>query len=379
MEREAGRALFATSGDPRAHDPGVRGLVTDGVANTNIIHHAGRLLALEEGHAPIAMADEDLGTLGAWDFHGALPGNMTAHPKLDPASGELLFFANLPNGRPDGQIACYAADASGRVERSERLTGPFSALVHDFAVTENFIVVPLCPTTISIDRLRQGGPAIAWEPGLGLRLAVMPRQGGAEDLRWYEGEAAMAWHVVGAHEEGGRIAIDVCAQAAPAFPSADGRPAAEAALTQRLTRWTLDWDGPRRVETRTLHEERCEYPRIDERRTTRPWRHAWVARGGGPGSGDPFHRGLGRFDAVTGVMTRWEAGAGRCVGEPVFAPRPDSEAEGDGWVLTTVFDAADGRSWLAVFDALAIEAGPIVRAFTPHRVPMGFHALWAAA
>src|SRR5436190_15868818 len=318
-EHAAGRALYST-GDPRRSDPGVAGRPTDGVANTSLLRHAGRLLALEEGHGPIEIDPQSLATHGRYNFAGGLPRNMTAHPKVDPVSGEMLLFANLPTGRPTGEAALFAADATGSITWSETIAGPFTSLIHDFAVTERFVVVPWAPVTISMERIRAGGPPIAWEPGAGFWLGVLPRGGTAADVRWFEGEPGMAWHVAGAFDDGGRIVVDVCEQDEAVFPRADGRANSPAAATQRLTRWTLDWDGPRRVEKQRLHAGRCEYPRIDDRRMGRPYRYAWVARAGGPGSSELVHRGLGRFDHETGAMQTWDAGPTVAVGEPVFAP-----------------------------------------------------------
>jgi len=119
LEHAAGRALFGTSGLPSDMDPSVAAMRTDGVANTNLIWHVNRLLALEEGHGPIEIDHETLETIGAWSFDHKLPRNMTAHPKVDPDSGELLFFGQLSHrahqrrprilsrefGRRVGQIA----------------------------------------------------------------------------------------------------------------------------------------------------------------------------------------------------------------------------------------------------------------------------------
>src|SRR5436190_16289641 len=218
------------------------------------------------------------------------------------------------------ELARFTADTAGAITRAETIPGPFTALIHDFAVTENFVVIPWAPVTISMERIRAGGPPIAWEPKAGFWLGVMPRGGTAAEVRWFEGEPGMAWHVAGAFDAGGRIVVDVCEQAEAVFPRADGRANDPAAATQRLTRWTLDWDGPRRVEKQRLHAGRCEYPRIDDRRMGRPYRYAWVARAGGPGSSELVHRGLGRFDHETGAMQTWDAGPTVAVGEPVFAP-----------------------------------------------------------
>jgi carotenoid cleavage dioxygenase len=178
---------------------------------------AGRaLFALEEGHAPIAIDPVSIDTLGAWTFDGALPGNMTAHPKIDPDTGEMLFFANFPTRKFDGAIAFYVADARGRLTRRETIQGPFPALVHDFAVTKDFVIFVVCPLTLSLERARAGGAPIGWEPELRTHVGVLARNG-AGDMRWYTGAPCMAWHTLNAFDDGARIFVDVCRQDAPAF------------------------------------------------------------------------------------------------------------------------------------------------------------------
>lgn len=375
LERAAGRALFATSGDPRDADPQVAGLRSDGVANTHIVPYAGKLLALEEGHAPIAIDPGSLDTLGAWNFDGALPGNMTAHPKIDPVTGEMLFFANFPTRRFDGTIEFYVADAHGRLTRRETIRGPFPALVHDFAITRDFVVFVVCPLTLSLERLRSGAPPIAWEPALRTHVGVLPRKGPVDQLRWYSGEPCMAWHSMNAFDDGGRVCVDVCQQQAPAFPSVDGAPVAEASLRQYLTRLTIDPSHNEFTMAR-LDDMVCEYPRIDERRTGHAYRYGFVACAGGPGTGDLFQRALARFDHQTQTMSVYHAGAEAAVSEGVFVPKSKTSAEGDGYLLATVFDERRNASHLAVFDAQQIETGPIARAHLDHRVPLGFHGSW---
>jgi carotenoid cleavage dioxygenase-like enzyme len=121
---------------------------------------------------------------------------------------------------------------------------------------------------------------------------------------------------------------------------------------------------------------RCEYPRIDERRTGLSYRHGYVACNGGPGSDDIFHRGLGHFDHAAGQMRVYAAGPRCAVAEPVFVSRQGSSREGEGYLLTNIFDEDRNASHLAIFDAEQIERGPIARAHLDHRVPIGFHANW---
>lgn len=377
LERQAGRALFAT-GDPRDSDPSVAAEASDGAANTHIVAHAGRLLALEEGHRPIEIDPETLETLGPYDFGGRLPGAMTAHPKTDPVTGEMLFFANFPNRQFDGELALYVADAGGEIVQTRRIAGPYPALAHDFAVTRAHVVFVVCPVTLSLERLRAGGPPLAWEPERGAWLGVAPRAGDGE-VRWFPAPTCMAWHMLNAHEADGRLHIDLCQQAAPAFPDAEGRPAPDAALRQYLTRWTVDPEGRGEVSARRLSEAVCEYPRMDERRSGLAYRYGFVAALGGPGTGDPCHRALGRYDHQTGEMRLWRAGEGMAVSEPVFVPRRGGSEEGVGHLLATVFDEARNASHLAILDAERIEAGPVARAHLDHRVPAGFHGSFVPA
>lgn len=372
LEREAGRALFATA-NPADKDPSVAGIVSQGAANTHIIQHAGRLLALEEGHPPIEINPQTLETLGPFDFAGGLPGNMTAHPKTDPDTGELLFFANFPTRRFDGSLAFYAVNASGDLIRSTQVMGPYPALVHDFAITQRHVVFIVCPLTLSLERLRAGRAPIAWEAERSAFVGVMSRTGAGEDVRWFAAPPHMVWHVLNAFDEDGCIHVDLCQQAAAAFPAADGTPPTESSLCQFLARWTIDPNSNAQVSVRQLSEVICEYPRIDERRTGRAYRYGFVAALGGPGRGDPLHRAVGRYDHLTAEMRLWRAPEHQAVSEPVFAARPGSSEEGAGYLLATVFDERRNASHLVVLDAGHVEKGPLACAHLDHRLPAGFH------
>ena len=378
LERVAGRALFGAPGNPAESDPSVAGTTTDGVANTHLVWHANRLLALEEGHAPIEIDPSSLDTIGPWTFNNQLPRNMTAHPKIDPESGEMLFFANFPTGRITKDIAFYVANADGVLIRSRIITGPFPALVHDFVVSKDFVIFAFCPVTVSIKRAMTGAPLIAWEPEKGTHVGVMPRVGTAEDIRWFAGAPCMVWHLMNAFNDGDKIVIDVCQQEVPVFPFADGSPTDHKQASQYLTRWELDWTGPSRFDAQRLSDVRCEYPRFDERRAGLSYRYGYVACEGGPGSDDIFYRGIGHFDHSTRRMRVYSAGARCAVAEPIFVPRHSSSKEGEGYLMTNIFDQARNASHLAIFDAEHLEEGPIARAMLDHRVPVGFHATWRA-
>lgn len=197
LENTAGQALFGSWGNPMTTDPSVLGVVSDGVANTNIIQHGGHLLALEEAHAPFELTGPDLGTIGAYD----LGGKVTAHPKTCPVTGELVFFAYADDPMPlSNKISWGVADADGRLLKRETFEAPYCSMIHDFIVTEHYVVIPVLPLTGSLERAMGGKPVFAWEPDKGGHLAVIPRDAGVAGLRWIEIPAAYVFHVMNAFE-----------------------------------------------------------------------------------------------------------------------------------------------------------------------------------
>ena len=175
-EHEAGRALFGAF-NPMESDPSVMGMETDGIANTNIVWHAGKLLALEEAHAPFELDPASLDSIGPWTFEGKLKGPMTAHPKIDPETGEMLFFGYNAAGLISEDMSFHVVDKHGRLVRSETFKAPYAAMVHDFIVTRDHVIFPIMPLTGSMERAMSGAPVYAWEPEKGVHIGIMPRKG----------------------------------------------------------------------------------------------------------------------------------------------------------------------------------------------------------
>ncbi len=244
-ERAAGAALYGTFGNPATSDASVVGEPYN-VANTNVIWHGGRLLALEEFSPPLALDPITLATRGIDDYDGRLEGPMTAHPKIDPLSGELHFFGYGLGGLGSPAMAYHVANADGELTRSVRFESPYPSMVHDFVVTEHFVLFPIFPLTTSLERVGRGQPALAWEPDKPSCVGIMPRDGEARDLRWYEGEAACVFHPMNAYESNGEIVADMLRyDAAPGFAHADGTPPDPSQAIARLERWRF---GSRRCE-----------------------------------------------------------------------------------------------------------------------------------
>ena len=384
-QHAAGRALVDDFGRPAEADANGAPVADEGVANTHIVWHGGRLLALEEAHLPFEVEPSTLARRGPVDFGGAISGPFTAHPKVDPATGEMLFFGYGASGPLSAGMTHGSVDARGRVTRFEHFEAPYASMAHDFAVTSGHLLFPVLPLTASMARAERGLPPFAWEPEFGARIGVMPRGGSAADLRWFEGDACFVFHVMNAWEEkdaqgGIRIFADVMRfDEPPLFPWPDGRPTDPERSRARLWRWTFDLAGnSNRFSQQPIGNLVGEFPRIDDRRAGLANRHGWYAceRAEGTARG---YSALAHVDHQSGAHAVYQLPLGDKFSEPVFVPRCANAPEGDGWLLAVVWRAAENRSDLAVFEATDIERGPIALVQLAHRVPAGFHGNWVSA
>jgi carotenoid cleavage dioxygenase len=331
----------------------------EGLANTNIIPHASQLLALEEQHLPVRIDPVSLATGEAVNFCGGLPaGPFTAHPKHDPRTGELVFFGYGAEGVFNEAIRIGTVDAAGREVRCETARAPYAAMVHDFAVTERFVVIPLFPL------IADPASGLVWRQDRGAYLGVMDRQAGVASLRWVRAPDGFAFHVMNAWDAGGLLSIDMMLSAAPPFfAGPSGEIPADAPAY--LTRWSLNTLDPKAtVTSQRLSNIDGEFPRIDERFAGQRHQHGFFT------TFDAIcHR-----DEADAREVLYRLPAGDTASEPVFVPRGAGEA--DGWLLAVLFRQETLCSELAIFKALDIAAGPVARALLPCRVPAGFHGNW---
>ena len=376
-EREAGISLFGAM-NPFDRDESVQGIETDGLANTNIIWHGNKLLALEEGHAPFELDPYTLESIGPCSFSDRLKGPMTAHPKIDPETGEMLFFGYNVDGALSEKMSFHVVDNDGRLTRSEFFEAPFPAMVHDFITTRDYVIFPIMPLTGSIDRAMKGLPVYAWEPEKGSHVGVMPRSGSVDDLRWFTSDAAFVFHPMNAYAKEDIITCDVCQFGqAPMFPFADGRPGDPAKSFAQLTRWTLDFGSETETyDVELLDDRKCEFPRLDERFAGLQYRFGYMACDSRPKEKAGLFNAIARVDHLTGKTTMHELPLGCATNEPIFVPTSSDSKEGEGVLLANVFDASRNSSHLLVLDAENVEAEPLAIAYLDHRVPFGFHGNW---
>jgi carotenoid cleavage dioxygenase len=373
-ERAAGRALFGGINNFVLPDGELftkMGGPFKNAANTHVIEHAGKVLALWEGGFPHELT-RDLDTVGLWDFCGALVGPMTAHPKIDPVTGEMLFFgySQFPP-----YLRFHVADAQGTITRSDDIDLPAGVMIHDFAVTDEHALFLDAPAVFNLEAVMNGEPAIGWKPENGCRIGVLPRAGTIDDLRWYEVEPCFVFHFMNAHADGDRITIDAARHARLNMPGdiVDGNAAAPV-----LARFTVDTaTGTARCEQ--LDDRPIEFPRVDDRRAGLANRYGYCPSGPLDGGDSPVFDRVLRYDLATGACEEHRFGPGRSVGEAVFAADPDGTAEDDGWLLAFVHDANEDRSDFVVLDARDLTADPVAIVHLPRRVPHGFHGSWLPA
>ena len=382
LEHAEGEGLSGAFGSPRFSDPRIVALRST-TANTNVVWHAGRLLALEEAHAPFEVDAETLAPRGYQTFDGKLVGPMTAHPKVDPVTGEMVFFGYAAKGPFSADMMLHVAGKDGRLVRSEHFTAPFASMVHDFVVTRTHIIFPIFPLTGSMERAMKGLPPYAWEPDLGTHIGIMPRGGSVADLRWFTGDPCYVFHPMNAFNDAdGSVVCDMVKyDVAPLFPKPDGSPTGAKSPDAKLVRWRFDLAGRSEgFSEEALDDRPAEFPRLDERFSMLPYRHGYLnsTPGLAGARADDERWGLSHLDHQTGRWASWQPDAGDACGEPVFVPRSAAAAEGDGWLLSVVWRGRENRSDLAVFDATDLAAGPIALAHLSHRVPAGFHGNWRA-
>jgi carotenoid cleavage oxygenase len=338
-------------------------------ANTHVVSHAGRVFALYEVALPTEVRP-DLSTAGRYDFDGRLRSSMTAHPKIDPVTGEMLFFGYDVLGPP--WLRFHTVDRDGTLVRSEDIDIRGPAMVHDFAVTERHVVFFDLPVVFDLDLVGKQPFPFAWRPDYGARVGVMPRDGGNADVRWLDVDLCYVYHPLNAYDDGDGVVVDVVRHrtmfADDRYGPGDAPPT--------LDRWTIDLSGDKVVESR-LDDRAQELPRVDERVLGRRHRYGYAPTFPTVDHAVQFG-GLLKHDLVAGTTVERDFGAGQSAGEAVFVPESPDAGEDEGWLLSLVYDAGRDRSDLVILDAADFGGPEVARVQLPQRVPYGFHGWWMA-
>lgn len=340
-------------------------------SNVSVIHHGGKLLSVGEVGWPFELSTEDLSTVGAWDYDGRLGETMTAHPKIDPATGRMHFFG-YEFLRP--ALTYYSADVNGHLDVISSVPVDDVTMIHDFAITDRDVVFWIGPVMFGADESNPN-PAVPfhWDPSGPSRVGIMPLDGSGDQIRWVDIPPSFVFHGFNAHREGDIVVVTVH-QLPEAFgPKGD-------LVASHLTEWRIDTSGEQLTfAARQLHDRPIDLPALDRRYAGRPARHGWFATTTPPDAAYGFElAGICHMDLERGTEDLWEPGPDRRGGEAYFVPRDAAADEGDGWVMTYLWDRRSDLSSLGIFDAQDVASGPIAEVQLPVRVPFGFHGTWVA-
>jgi carotenoid cleavage dioxygenase len=332
-------------------------------ANTTIVAHAGRLLATYEAALPTEMG-ADLTTRGRYDFGGALGTPMTAHAKVDPSTGELIFFGIDLLSPP--YLHYYRASRSGEIVETRAIDLPGPSMMHDFGITERHAVFIDVPVVYNPFGLPERPIPAAWRSDYATRIGVMPRvEGGA--VRWFEIDPCYVGHVLNAYDDGDRVVLDGTRHTA--YFDRDLYGVGEGSVS--LDRWTMDL-ATGAVSHDVLDDRSQEMPRIDDRRTGRRHRFGYTVLSDQE-AGRLALGGLVKHDLQSGSSSVAGLPESAQACEPVFLPRAGSTEEDDGWVVSVVYDEGADLSTLVIIDAQDFAAPPVASIPLGVRVPHHFH------
>lgn len=390
-ERKAGKALFGAYRNPLTDDESVKGMKR-GTANTNVLVHGGKLWAMKED-SPVVMMDPDtLETDGYSDFDGKMTSQtFTAHPKVDPETGQLIGFGYAAKGLCTASIAYMEVDPDGTLTREIYIEPPYYSMIHDFAVTRDFVVFPIIPLIGSWERLEAGLPHFGYDASLDTYLGVIRRGDDSGEVRWFRAPSCFNAHIINAFNDGQKIHVDLPVSATngmPFFPDVTGAPHNPQAAAPIVTRWTIDMgSNSEGFESAQIAPIPGELPRIDDRYHMSAYRHAWYhtvdmsrpidVPGGPEAIGLFFVNALVHQDMMTGAPQTYWGGPDVVFQECQFVPKTADSDEGDGYLLIEATHANERRTDLLILDPLRIGEGPMATIRLPFMTRAGVHGNWA--
>jgi len=340
-------------------------------ANTHIVNHAGKLLALEETSLPWEL-NKDLETLGVEDYKGKLNTAMTAHPRVCPETGEMLFFAYSMMGEP--YLYYYRVSKEGELVQSEPIEIPRPVMMHDWNITRNYVVFMDLPIVSDMDLAVTTGSPFGFKPECGARLGVMPRDGNNSDVRWFDIDPCFVFHSFNSFEEGNKIVLYVSRQQEAMVGGFKDIYGGETTVA-RLWRWVIDLDTGT-VSEEQLDDGACDFPRVNDNRIGLHSDFGYCMQIKTDVENLTFGENLFKYKLDTGERIDHHLGNNVAGGEPVFAPKPGSTEEDEGWILSLVHERETRRSKLVIIDAQSFDKEPVAEVIIPQRVPYGAHGSW---
>lgn len=338
-------------------------------SNVSVVSHGGRLMSLGEIGWPYELDPADLSTIGAIDFGGQLGNNLTAHPKVDPATGLLHAFGYGLLSPPFLTYYVISADGTEIVHATPIETGA-STMIHDFAITGTDVVFWEGPVLFDLNLAIAGNPIpYRWDEGYGSRFGVMPLGGDGDEIRWVDVDPMFIFHGTNAYRDGDQIVVNA-SKLPDFFKRRDGLDGPSV-----LTQFRLDTSAEALTVSEELLEELpLDLPTFDRRFLTEPVDRVNYVTTQQTEDGDLWFEGITGYEFGTGRLDRWISGPDLQPNEALFVPDSESAAQGEGWLLSYAWNRAEDRSDLVILDATDLASGPVATIELPQRVPFGFHA-----
>jgi carotenoid cleavage dioxygenase-like enzyme len=344
----------------------------DTTSAVSLIYHGDKLLSLGEFGLPYEIDPSDLSTRGAFNYDGKLAGNMTAHPRIDPQTGEMIFFGYNVMAP---YLTYYRADAAGNLIQKEDIVTTGPSMIHDFAVTENYVVFMEMPVRFSWWLLAFGdGLPFRWDNSAVCRFGVMPRTGGNSQVKWFDVPPCFIFHVMNSFEQGDEVIMD-----AARYDKLWVTDSSDFFHPAYLTRFTMNMKTGQASEQR-MHDQPMEFPQVDRRLWTSDYRYGYsLITDEGTTHGEMVSEaaaGFRKYDVKTGEVENHELSKQYAPNEAFFIPATETAGEDEGYLVSFVYDKNSETSALWIMDATNIQAQPIAKVQLPSRVPQGFHGLW---
>lgn len=386
------RQLYGKYRNPTTNDSAYQNLdkpYLGTVMNTAPIAHGGKLFALKEDAHPYEIDPNTLETIGPWDFDGQYQSQtFTAHPKIDPVSGDMVTFGYEATGTLSNDIMITTINPEGRVIQEARLSAPYICAMHDFVITQEHIILPIFGYVTSEERIKAGQDHWGYDASAPAYWGILRRDSDGSDVRWFKGAPQSVIHTLNGHTEGNKVIVEAPISDGNPFPwvnAVDGSPwnPQKSGFSIRRLTFDLSSSGDSYQEEILFSGPFTDLARIDDRYISLPNRYIYSGisdntkpfdseRAGTVGNN--IMNSYFRFDLETSELKTFFAGDTHSVQEVSFIPRSATSAEGDGFLVGIANNYADMRSELVIVDAQAMEE--LARVYLPFRSTAQVHGRW---
>ncbi len=291
----------------------------------------------------------------------------------------MIAYGYQAKGILSKDIAVYTINTDGHIIKEVWLKSPYLGIIHDIAITQKHVLIPVIARTTSLERLKSGEPMWDWDGKLPTMVGVLPRDGEAKDVRWFKGPARNTLHFLNATDDGNKITMEL--------PVSD-----EERSPSQIKRWTFNLNSKSDAfAEEVISTSNGVLARMDDRYLSLPYRYGYV---GNNDSSKPYdtadrRQSRGPRDEHLPALRREEpgldkesvffAGPTQSLQESMFVPRKGSKEEGDGYVMGIASNYAEMLSELHIVDAKKMEEGAVAIVKLPFRLRGGTHVNWYSA